>query len=169
VQLVGTFSFAAGELAYTIERRSSEHGTSTTLRFLATLGGSAGSAGRGTLEFALQRKSGGESGTVLSIESKYSGRFRNGTLILGFVYNQQTMTGTGTVREFAITGQLQHKGGTAFAWAVKMGGGTTTIALAASNLKLGAVTADTSVTLKMKDGSVQSVQVFVGLTIPKKQ
>jgi hypothetical protein len=166
VQLVGQFSFSHGELTYTIERKESRDGNSTTLRFDATVGGHVGSDGVGEISFALLRKSGSASGSALTIASKYTGRFRNGTLVLGFSFSQQTMTGTGAVREFVFSGELQHTDSLSFAWAVAGGGGATSISIAASNLRLGAVTADTQVTVKLRDGSIQAVQAFVGFTIP---
>jgi hypothetical protein len=167
VQLVGQFSFNNIELTYAIERRQTNDGNSTMLRFGVKLGGNAGPNGLGQLTFELLKSNGAASGTTLSITSRYVGRFKNGVLTLGFTFNQRTMTGTIVNREFVFVGALQHKGGSAFVWAIKTSAGTMSISLAASNLKLGAVTADVAVTLKMKDGSVQAVQVFVGLKIPK--
>jgi hypothetical protein len=161
VQLVGQFQYNNFELSYGIERKSSAEGRSTTLKFAVDV---TGATSDGKVTFELKKQDGLSSGTTLAIDGNYSARFDDGTLTLAFGFRQQTAAGTVAVRELTFGGQLQQKGGTAFTWELAMGGGVTNIAIAANQIRLGPVTADTKVKVAIQGGSVQGVQMLLGLS-----
>jgi len=63
-----------------------------------------------------------------------------------------------------FAGELQHNGGPSFAWILSIANGTTTIALAATDLKLGSATADSKVVVRLKGGEVRSVDAMFGFS-----
>jgi hypothetical protein len=162
VQLVGQFQLnSQAELSYAIERRDSADGPSTTLTFDVDVTGATSS---GKVTFALKKKDGAQSSTSLIIGGNYGARFKSGVLMLTFAFRQQTIAGSSTVRELTFAGELQHNGGVDFAWVLSVANGTTTIALAATDLKLGSVTGDTKVVVRLKGGEVKSVDAMFGFS-----
>jgi len=162
VQLVGQFQLnGQSELSYSIERRDSADGPSTTLTFDIDVTGATSS---GNVTFALKKKDGANAGTSLTIGGNYGARFKNGVLTLTFAFRQQTIAGSSTLRELMFAGELQHNGGPSFAWILSIANGTTTIALAATDLKLGSATADSKVVVRLKGGEVRSVDAMFGFS-----
>jgi hypothetical protein len=162
VQLVGQFQLnSQAELSYAIERRDSADGPSTTLLFDVDVTGATSS---GKVTFALKKKDGARASTSLTVGGNYGARFKNGVLMLTFAFKQQTIAGSKTTRELTFAGQLQHNGGVSFAWVLAIANGTTTIALAATDLKLGSVTGDTKVVVRLQGGEVKSVDAMFGFS-----
>jgi hypothetical protein len=162
VQLVGQFQLnSQAELSYAIERRDSADGPSTTLAFDVDVTGATSS---GKLTFALKKRDGAHASTSLTIGGNYGARFKNGVLMLTFAFQQQTIAGSGTARELSFAGEVQHNGGVNFAWILSIANSTTTIALAATDLKLGAVTGDTKVVVRLQGGEVRSVDAMFGFS-----
>jgi hypothetical protein len=162
VQLVGQFQLNShAELSYAIERRDSADGPSTTLTFDVDVTGATSS---GKVTFALKKRDGGHSSTSLTIGGNYGARFKNGVLMLTFAFKQQTIAGSSTVRELTFAGEVQHAGGASFAWVLAIANNTTTIALAATDLKLGNATGDSKVVVRLQGGQVRSVDAMFGFS-----
>lgn len=162
VQLVGQFQLnSQAELSYAIERRDSADGPSTTLTFDVDVTGATSS---GKVTFALKKRDGAHSSTSLTIGGNYGTRFKNGVLMLTFAFRQQTIAGSSTMRELTFAGEVQHTGGVSFAWVLAIANNTTTIALAATDLKLGNVTGDSKVVVRLQSGQVRSVDAMFGFS-----
>jgi len=162
IQLVGKFSFSNFELSFAIDRKSAADGNSTTLKFEVDV---KGTSAEGRILFALKRTdTGAVTETTLAIGGAFTARFQNGVLTIGIAYSQRTITGTVASRELMLTGKLVHNGGAEFTWELKIASGTTTIAIGANQIKLGSVTANTAVTLKMQGGEVKAVQALFGVS-----
>jgi hypothetical protein len=162
VQLIGQFQLNShAELSYAIERRDNADGPSTTLTFDVDV---TGATTAGKVTFALKRKDGAQAATSLTIGGNYGARFKNGVLMLTFAFKQQTIAGSSTLRELTFAGEVQHDGGVSFAWVLSIANGTTTIALAATDLKLGKATGDSKVVVKLKGGEVKSVDAMFGFS-----
>lgn len=162
IQLIGQFSFSNFELSFAIERKSAAEGNSTTLKFEVDV---KGNSAEGKILFALKRTdTGATTDTVLAIGGAFTARFKSGVLTIGIAYSQRTISGTVASRELILTGKLVHMGGAEFTWELKMAAGTTTIAIGASQIKLGNVTAGSAVTLKMKGGEVKAVRALFGVS-----
>jgi len=162
VQLVGQFTLDHLELSYAIERKTAAEGSSTTLKFAVDVTGATSS---GNVTFALKKTTNGAvTATTLTMGGAYTARFRNGVLTLGFAFSQQTATGMPAARELTFQGSLVHKGGTTFEWALSVVGGSTTISVAADQIRLGPVTAQSAVKITMQNGQVQAVQALLGVS-----
>jgi hypothetical protein len=162
IQLVGQFSFNNFELNFGIERKTAAEGTSTTLKFDVDV---KGKSADGKIIFALKRTdTGATTTTELSIGGAFTARFKNGVLTVGLAFSQRTINGTIASRELMFTGKLVHKGGAEFTWELKAANGSTTITIAANQIKLGAVTASTMITLKMKGGELKGVRAMFGVS-----
>jgi hypothetical protein len=162
IQLVGQFSFNNFELNYAIERKTAAEGTSTTLRFDVDV---KGKSADGKVVFALKRTdTGAVTTTELAVGGAFTARFKSGVLTVGLAFAQRTINGTVASRELMFTGKLVHKGGTEFIWELKSANGLTSISIAATQIKLGAVTASTQVTIKMKGGETKGVRAMFGVS-----
>ena len=162
IQLVGQFSFNNFELNYAIERKTAAEGTSTTLAFDVDV---KGKSADGKIVFALKRTdTGATTTTELAIGGAFTARFKNGVLTVGLAFSQRTINGTVALRTLIFTGKLVHKGGTEFSWELQMANGSTTIAIAAKDIRLGAVTGSTVVTLEMQGGQIKAVRALFGVS-----
>jgi len=162
IQLVGQFSFNNFELSCGIERKSAGDGISTMLRFAVDV---KGKSADGKIIFALKRTDNGAvTTTELAIGGAFTCRFKNGVLTIGLSFSQRTINGTVASREVTFTGKLVHKGGTEFSWELKAANGSTSIAIAASQIKLGSVTASTQVQVSMKGGEMKAVRAMFGVS-----
>jgi len=162
IQLVGQFSFNNFELSCGIERKSAGDGISTMLRFAVDV---KGKSADGKIIFALKRTDNGAvTTTELAIGGAFTSRFKNGVLTIGLSFSQRTINGTVASREVTFTGKLVHKGGTEFSWELKAANGSTSIAIAASQIKLGSVTASTQVQVSMKGGEMKAVRAMFGVS-----
>lgn len=161
-QLVGHFGFNNFELSFAIERKTSDEGTSTTLKFDVDV---KGRSVDGRVVFALKRTdTGATTTTELAVGGTFTARFKSGVLIVGLTFSQRTINGTVASRELTFSGTLIHRGGTEFVWELKAANGTTTIGIAADQIQLGAVTASTKVNIVMSGGGTQAVQALFGVS-----
>jgi len=162
IQLVGQFSLSNYELSFAIDRKSAAEGNSTTLKFEVDV---KGNTAEGKILFALKRTdTGATTETAFVIGGAFTARYKSGVLTIGIAYSQRTIGGTVASRELMFTGKLVHKGGAEFTWELKMEAATTTIAIGASQIKLGSVTASSAVKLKMKGGEVKAVRALFGVS-----
>lgn len=135
---------------------------STTLKFDVDI---KGATADGKIAFVLKNtKTGSTTTSELLLGGKFTQRFKNGVLTIGLAFSQRAINGTVAARELTFTGKLVHKGGTQFAWELKAANGSTSIAIAASQIKLGQATASSVMTLKMRNGETQAVKVLFGVS-----
>jgi hypothetical protein len=85
-------------------------------------------------------------------------------LTIGVMFSQRTIAGTVAARELMFSGTLVHTSGAQFVWEFKAVNGTTSIMIAADQIRLGAVTAMTKVTIQMSGGETKGVQALFGVS-----
>ncbi len=119
----------------------------------------------GKVTFALKRTdTGAVTTTELAIGGKFTARFKSGVLTIGLQFAQRTIGGTVASKQLMFNGKLVHHGGTTFTWELTAGTGSTSIAIGADQIRLGAVTASTMVKLETSAGETKAVQALFGIS-----
>jgi uncharacterized protein YndB with AHSA1/START domain len=161
-QIIGNFSLDNFELSYIIERKTSGDGVSTTLRFDVDV---KGKSADGKVTFALKRTdTGAVTMTELAIGGRFNARFKSGVLTIGLQFTQRTINGTKASKELTFSGKLVHHGGAEFTWELKAGTGSTTIAIAADQIRLGGVAVSGDIAVDISGGGPKAVKAMFGVS-----
>jgi hypothetical protein len=159
VQLVGRFAFDNLELRYEIERARETDGKRTTLKFGAVI---TSAKAAGSLDFALVKKSGAVSSTILSITGNFTARFQGGVLNLGFRFQQERIGATLT-NTFFFGGSIVHRAGV-FKWEIRMSGKSMIIGISAQQIKLGDARIDPALNVTLENGKVVGLRALLGVS-----
>lgn len=165
IQFIGVLEVTDGvTLTYSIERQAAQNGDEQVAATTFTLGISISNQTlSGDIEFFVQKTDGSNGTTVIGLSGDFTASLGTTQLQIGFSFTQ--VRGPNSVStSFGITGKLDFDNNGEVVWAITKAGGTLTISIAATDIKLGDARIDTRLNIISSDGHVAGVQALFGIS-----
>jgi len=165
IQFIGVLEIKDGvTLTYSIDRQVAQNGDEQVAATTFTLGISISNKTlAGDIEFFVQKTDGSNGTTVIGISGDFTASLGTTQLQIGFSFTQVRGPNTVTT-SFGITGKLAFNNNGEVVWAITKAGGTLTISIAATDIKLGDARIDTRLNIVSTNGHVAGVQALFGIS-----
>ncbi|HKG97841.1 MAG TPA: hypothetical protein VKA97_08500, partial [Pyrinomonadaceae bacterium] len=165
IQFIGVLKVTDGvQLTYSIDRQVAQNGDEQVSATTFTLGVSINNKTlSGNIEFLVQKTDGTNGTTTIGLSGDFTASLGTTQLQIGFSFTQVRGANTVTTN-FGLTGSLKFDQNGEVVWAITKAGGTLTISIAATDIKLGDARLDTRLNLVSQNGHVVGVQALFGIS-----
>jgi len=165
IQFIGVLKVTDGvQLTYSIDRQVAQNGDQQVAATTFTLGVTINNKTlSGNIEFLVQKTDGTNGTTTIGLSGDFTAFLGTTQLQIGFSFTQVRGANTVTTN-FGLTGSLKFDQNGEVVWAITKAGGTLTISIAATDIKLGDARLDARLNLVSQNGHVVGVQALFGIS-----
>jgi len=165
IQFIGVLEVTDGvQLTYSIDQQVAQNGDEQVAATTFTLNVAITNKSlSGDIEFFVRKTDGSTGTTVIGLSGDFTASLGTTQLQVGFSFTQTRGANTVT-NSFGLTGKLTFDQNGEVAWAITTSGGSITISIAATDIKLGDARIDSRLNLVTADGHIVGVQALFGIS-----
>jgi hypothetical protein len=165
IQFIGVLEIKDGvQLTYSIDRQVGQNGDQQVAATTFTLNVSINNKSlSGDIEFFVKKTDGSNGTTVVGLSGDFTATLGTTQLQVGFSFTQTRGANTVTT-SFGLTGKLTFDQNGEVAWGITTTGGSITISISATDIKLGDARLDARLNLVTADGHIVGIQALFGIS-----